>query len=102
MTLSPLPLESSGRRPSAGPGRQSGPQLYIARPIASLVVVGLAATLMVGPSLIAVLPAVVAGRLAAPSVPAIMPIQLVAMLEVGRALLTVVLAAKIVRTTELE
>jgi hypothetical protein len=102
MTLSPLPLEGSGRRPSAGPGRQLGTQLSIPRPIASLVVVVIAATLVVGPPLVAVLPAILFGRVDAPGVPAILPVQLVPMLALGRVLLTVFLAAKVIRSPELE
>jgi hypothetical protein len=102
MTLSPSPLVGSGRRPSAGPGRQFGPPLSATHPFSSLVVIGLAATLMVGPALIAVLAVIFAGRLDAPRVQPVLPVQLMPILEFGRVLLTLVLAAKVIRTTELE
>lgn len=102
MTPSPFLLVGSGRRPSAGPGRQFGPPLHATHPISSLVVIGLAATLMVSPALVAVLAMIFAGRLDAASVEPILPFQLVPILELGRVLLTVVLAANVIRATELE
>jgi hypothetical protein len=102
MTPPPFPLVGSGRRPSAGPGRQLGPPLHGAHPISTLVVGGLAATLMVSPAAISVLAMVLAGRLDATGVQPILPFQLVPILEVGRVLVTVVLAASVIRATELE
>lgn len=102
MTLSPSPLVGSGRRPGAGPGRQFGPPLDVTHQISSLVVIGLAVTLMVGPALVAVLAMIFAGRLDAPRVQPILPVQVVPILELGRVLLTVVLAANVIRATELE
>jgi hypothetical protein len=102
MTLPPIPLVGSGRRPGAGPGRQSGPSPRFAQPIAGLVVIGLAGILMVGPALISVLAMTFAGRLDAPGVQLTVPFQLAPILELARVLLTVVLAAKVIRATELE
>ncbi len=102
MTLPPIPLVGSGRRPSAGPGRQFGPSPRFAQPIAGSVVIGLAAILMAGPALIAVLAITFAGRLDAPGVQLTLPFQLAPILEFARVLLTVVLAAKVIRTTEVE
>ena len=98
MTIPPFPLASSGRRPRAGPGRQPGE----AHPAGSLVVGGLAVTLMVGPALIAVLPMIFAGRFDGAGAQSILPLQLVPVLAVGRVLLSVVLVANFVRSRELE
>ena len=102
MTLPPNPLVGSGRRPSAGPGRQFGPSPRFAQPIAASVVIGLAAILMAGPALIAVLAITFAGRLDAPDVQLTLRFQLAPILELARVLLTAVLAAKVIRTTEVE
>jgi hypothetical protein len=57
---------------------------------------------MVGPALIAVLAMIFSGRLDAPRVQPILPVQLVPILEFGRVLLPVVLAVKVIRATEVE
>jgi hypothetical protein len=63
---------------------------------------GLAATFMVGPALIAVLPMIFAGRLDGAGVQPMLPVQLVPILALGRVLLSVVLVANFIRSTELE
>jgi hypothetical protein len=102
MTPPPVPLVGSGRRPSAGPGRQLGQARCTTHLAGGLVVGGLAATLMVSPALIAVLAMIFAGRLDVASAQPMLPFQLVPVLELGRVLLTVVLAAHVIRATEQE
>src|SRR5216684_3724590 len=98
MTPPPIPLVGSGRRPRAGPGRQPGE----AHPAGSLVVGGLAATFMLGPALVAVLPMIFAGRLDGGGVQAVPPFQLVPILALGRLLLSALLVANFIRSRELE
>ncbi len=101
MTQPPFPLVCSGRRPSAGPGRQHRRILYLARPIASVLVLGLVTTLMVGPALIGVLSFVFAARLDGPHLDSIVPSFAMPIFESGRALVTLVLATKVMRASEL-
>ena len=96
MTRPPFPLVVSGRRPSAGPEHQFGRM----QASATLIVIALVATLLLGPALIAVLSMIFAGRLDGPSVQPIVPFQLI--LESGRVLVTLALVAKVIKTGELE
>jgi hypothetical protein len=102
LTRPPSPLVRSGRRSRAGPGHQFGCPLYFARPIASLIVIGLVATLVLVPALVAVLSVILAGRLVGPSVQPTMPFDLAPVLESGRVLFTLALAIKVMRTKEME
>jgi len=102
MTQPPSPLVSSGRRPSAGPGRQFARPLHVPPPIAGLVVVVLAATLVFSPPLIALLSMIDAGRVNAPPLLPNLSFQLVTVLTFGRALIALVLAGKVARASELE
>ena len=70
--------------------------------IAGLVVVVLAATLVLSPPLIALLSMMLAGGPDTPRLQPNLPFQLVAMLTFGRAVVTVVLAGKVARASELE
>jgi hypothetical protein len=102
LTRPPSPLVRSGRRSCAGPGHQFGRPLYSARPIASLIVIGLVATFVLGPALVAVLSIIFAGRLDGPNAQPIVPFNLVPILETGRVLVTLALATKLIRTREWE
>ena len=64
--------------------------------------IGLVATLVLGPALIAVLSMIFAGRLDAPGFQPIVPFSLVPVLESGRVLVTLALAANVIRAKELE
>ena len=102
MIRPPSPLVRSGRRRCAGPGHQFAPPPEVTRPIASLVVIGLVATLVLGPALIAVLSMIFAGRLDPLGFQPVVPFNLVAMLESSRVLVTLVLATSVIRARELE
>jgi hypothetical protein len=98
----PYPLVSSGRRPSAGPGPQSARPSLSIRPAASLIVIGLAATLMLSPAILAVLSMISSVRLDELGVQSIVPFHLASILESGRLLFTLALATKVMRATEQE
>jgi hypothetical protein len=72
-----------------------------ARPAASLIVAGLAAALMFGPAIVA-LPLIFAGHSDGPGLQPIVTLNLAPVLESGRILLTLALATKVMRTTELQ
>jgi hypothetical protein len=76
--------------------------VYFERPIAGLIVAGLAATFLLGPALVAVLSLIFMGQPGGPRVQPIVPVPFAPVLESGRVLLTLVLAFKVLRTTELE
>jgi len=72
------------------------------RPIAGLTVIGLVAILMLGPAVVAALSVILAGQPGGPSVQPAVPLPLAPILESGRALLTLALAIKVMRTSEQE
>jgi len=76
--------------------------VYFERPIAGLIVAGLAITFLVGPALVAVLSLIFMGQPGNPRVQPIVPVPFAPVLESGRALLTLVLAIKVMQTRELE
>lgn len=102
MTRPLPPLVRSGRRQCAGPGHQFCRPPFSIRPIASLIVIGLAATLMLSPAVVGVLSMIFARQLDGPGVQPIVPLPLVSILESGRVLCTLALATKVMRTSELE
>ncbi len=102
MNQSPYPLVSSGRRPSAGPGHQSGRPSFSIRPASSLIVISVAAVLMLSPAIVAVLSVTVAGRLGEVDVQPMVPFHLGSILESGRLLFTMALATRVMRATEQE
>jgi hypothetical protein len=67
-----------------------------------LIVIGLTVTLMLSPAIVAGLSMMFAGRLPEPKFQPIAPFHLMPILESGRVLLTLALATKVMRTTELE
>jgi hypothetical protein len=67
-----------------------------------LIVIGLAATLMLSPAVVAVLAMTSAVRLDELGFQSIVPFHLESILESGRLLFTLALAIKVMRATELE
>jgi hypothetical protein len=102
MIRPPFPLVCSGRRSTAGPGRQFGWHSLSIRSMASPIVVALAATLVLSPVVVAVLSMIFTDPLAQPSVRPIVPVNPVVILESGRVLFTLALATRVMRTAELE
>lgn len=102
MIRPPFPLVCSGRRSTAGPGRQFGWHSLSIRSMASLIVLALVATLMLSPVVVAVLSMIFTDRLAQPSVQPIVPVNPVLILESGRVLFTLALATRVMRTAEQE
>jgi hypothetical protein len=76
--------------------------VHFERPIAGLIVIGLIATLVVGPAFVGVLSVILGGQPHGPNLPPTVPVPLVPILESGRVLLTLALAIKVMRTSELE
>jgi hypothetical protein len=97
------PVVRSGRRLSAGPGHHSPVpgRLYV-RPIATLLVVGLAMALMVGPGLVALLSMIWAGRPDEPKAFPFIPVDVMLLLGSGRIVLAMALAHSVIRAEETE
>jgi hypothetical protein len=101
MTQPSPPLVRSGRRPCAGPGHQFDRPSFFTQLTAGLLVIGLAATLMSIPAVVAVMSMIFADRLETPSVESNTPVALAPVLALGRVLFTLALATSVVRTAEL-
>lgn len=97
----PTPLDCSGRRFGAGPGRQVGCSLDPTRQAAGAIVVGVITALLLGPAVLAVLSMVFASPLDGPAIDSMLPAFLVPIFALGRLVVSVVMAAKVVRITEM-
>jgi hypothetical protein len=103
MIASPTPVVRSGRRLGAGPGHHALiPEWLSGRSVAALLLIGVAMAMMAAPGIVAASSMILGDQLNSPRAPWAMPFGAALVIESGRVLLTLALAAGVIRTTEQE